>query len=291
MSSIVIQTPPAAEPVTLATLKNHLRVTLSDDDELLKIYLQAAREVVESASGRSLVNKVYRQSHDRFPHRHEGSGFGAAGYFYSAPRYAHHRGDERQAIKLLRCPLVQAAKITYIGLDQLPHDLLPVPEIWRAKAEYDIGAQITDGSNLQEVTALTEAETGGASLSGAAAPAWNAVLGGVTTDADLTWTNKGAAPAGDFLMDRDSEPPRLLPLSGQVWPVALHVPNAVQVFFTAGYGKDAADAPATLKVAVLQTVGVSYEFREAATLDVIRDLAWYERLIWSQRVVDFSPTP
>ena len=88
---------------------------------------------------------------------------------------------------------------------------------------------------------------------------------GTTTDGDITWTNLGVAPAGDFQVDSDSEPPRLYPNYGAFWPDTLRVPNAVQIFFTAGYGNDGAAAPANLKVAVMQAAAVSYEYREAVT--------------------------
>jgi hypothetical protein len=290
MSSIQVQMPPSQEPVALSTLKNHLRVSINNDDALLEIYLQGAREIVEGDSGRSLINKLYRQSHDRFPGLHDWGDFGT-GYFYQAPRYSHHHHDERQMIKLLRCPLVNVQKITYIGTDQLSHDLLPVPALWRANTEYDIGDQFEDSNgNLQEVTAVTEVETGGASTSGSTAPSWNATPGGVTTSADVTSTNKGPAPAGDFIYDADSEPPRLFPAYGTFWPLTLRVPNAVQIFFTAGYGNDAADAPANLKIAVMLAAGVSYEHREAVTREQLHELDWYERVIWNERVMDYAPT-
>lgn len=289
MSSLVIQTPPAAEPVPFATVKRHLRVTISNDDDLIKMYLQSSRETVESESGRSLVNKLYRQSHDRFPHHHHWQA--GSGYTYRAPRYAHHWGDERQAIKLLRCPLVSVSKITYIDTGGALQTIFPVPAVWQAKSEFEIGDQIADSNgNLQQVTAVTEAETGGASISGATAPTWNLTLAGTTTDGDLTWTNKGVAPAGDFIEDADSEPPRLMPLYGKSWPLTQHVPNAVQIYFTAGYGNDAANAPAKLKVAVMMATGVCYQNREAVTPEQLRQLDWYVQLISSERVLDWNPT-
>ena len=291
MSSIVVQTPPKAEPLTLAQVKLHCRIVNTDEDVLLGVYITAARDLVESESGRSLVNKVYRQSHDVFPHQHEGSGFGAAGYYYNAPRHTHRHRTDHLAIKLLRCPLVNVAKISYIGTDGASHDLFPTPEAWRALTEYEVGDQIAANGFLQQVTAVTESETGGSSDSGANTPTWNATLAGTTTDGDLTWTNKGTAPTGDFIMDRDSEPPRLLPLNLQVWPLTQHVPNAVDVFFTAGYGDDAADAPAALKVAMMQLVSTWYQNRESVSHLVINPIPDHtQTLIWSQRVVDFSPT-
>jgi hypothetical protein len=289
MSSIVVETPPAAEPVTLILVKNHLRVTISSDDQLIDLYLQSSREIVESESGRSLVNKLYKQSHDRFPHRDEWQL--GSGYSYRAPRYSHHFGDERQAIKLLRCPLVSVSKITYIDTSGTLQTLLPTPEQWQAQTEYEIGNQIVDSNgNLQEVTAVSESGEDGSSESGATVPAWAASINATTADAALTWTNKRVAPTGDFLEDRDSEPPRLMPLWGNIWPLTQRVPNAVKIYFTAGYGNDAATAPAALKVAVMMATGVCYQNREAVTPEDLRALDWYERLIWANRVLDWNPT-
>jgi hypothetical protein len=293
MSSIVVQSPPAAEPLSLETVKLHLKVDIPNEDSLISVYMQSARELIESQSGRSLINKVYRQSHDTFPHRHEGSGFGAAGFFYNAPRYAQRRGDEHLAIKLLRCPLVAVQRISYRGVDGLSHDLLPAPESWQADSEYTLGAQIVDSNgDLEEVTDFAGSPPKTAGSSGPSVPAWGAGSPPtITSDGDLIWTNKGLAPAGDFLVDRDSEPPRLLPLWGQVWPATLRVPDAVRIFFLSGYGAAATNAPAALKVALMMIVGVSHEQREAACIDDVRDLNWFDRMIWSQRVTDFAPTP
>lgn len=293
MSSLKVQTPPAQEPVALATLKSHLRVTISNDDSILEMYLQAAREQVESDSGCSLVNKLYRQSHDRFPGFDDSGMHGTGvGYMVEGPRYSHkHRYDERQEIKLLRSPLVNVQSIVYIGTDELSHTLLPAPAAWLPGNEYDEGDQVVDpNGNLQEVTAVSEAETGEASTSGLNTPSWNMTQGQTTTDRDLTWTNKGPAPAGDFIYDADSEPPRIRPVYGTFWPLTLRVPNAVQVFFTAGYGDDGASAPARLKVALCLVAGMSYEYRELVTPERLYENDNYNRLIWGERVLDYAPT-
>ena len=140
------------------------------------------------------------------------------------------------------------------------------------------------------MTAVSESETGGTSESGSTVPTWNVTLAGATTDGDLTWTNEGVAPLGDFIVDADAEPPRIFPAYGTFWPMTLRVPNAVQVFFVAGYGDDGAAVPANLKVAVMMATGVSYEHREAVTPEQLHAFDWYDRLIWSHRVLDYSPT-
>ena len=292
MSSLKIIGAPAAEPLDLATVKSHLRITSTDDDAMIGLYLQAARELLENETHRSLVNKLYRQTHDAFPRRHSNAGYAALGYFYSAPHYAHHRGDMRQELKLLRSPCVNVTKVVYTGTDEIEHTLYPVPASW-ISGEYIIGDQVSDSNgNLQEVTAVDEAATGGKSSSGSSEPTWNATEGGTTTDGGLTWTNKGTAPDGDFLLDTDSEPSRIHPLYGNIWPATLRIPNAVNVYFTAGYGNDGAAAPANQKVAMLSLVSNWYENREPLTGDNLKVIPYHlQRLIWSESVDDFAPTP
>jgi uncharacterized phiE125 gp8 family phage protein len=168
-----------------------------------------------------MVSKAYRQSHDRFPGLDDFGHYGM-GYFYQTRTYSHHHHrDERQVIKLLRCPLVSVTKISYIGTDGLSHDL---------------------------------------------------------------------APTTDFIVDTDAEPPRLFPNYGTFWPLTQRVPNAVQIFYTAGYGTDGTNVPANLKIVTMLCAGASYENREAVTPDQMHGLDWYDRLIWSERVLDYAPT-
>ncbi len=60
-------TPPAEEPVTLARLKAHCRVDGDADDDLLSVYLTAARERVEALSGRALVSQTLELSLSCWP--------------------------------------------------------------------------------------------------------------------------------------------------------------------------------------------------------------------------------
>jgi uncharacterized phiE125 gp8 family phage protein len=50
-------------------------------------------------------------------------------------------------------------------------------------------------------------------------------------------------PDTDFIVDRIAEPGRIFPPHGQHWPSALHVANAIEITFTAGYDPDPAAAP------------------------------------------------
>lgn len=58
---------PAAEPVTLAELLDHLRIGDDEDDAELTILNQTARENVEHQQKRQLITATYEYTLDRFP--------------------------------------------------------------------------------------------------------------------------------------------------------------------------------------------------------------------------------
>lgn len=59
--------PPASEPVELAEAKAHLRVTSSDEDDLITELIVAAREICEMTTGRSLITQTWRADFPCFP--------------------------------------------------------------------------------------------------------------------------------------------------------------------------------------------------------------------------------
>jgi hypothetical protein len=296
MAAIAIESPPAAEPISLALMKSHLRVTLTADDDLIGLYIQAARELFESTTARSLVNKGFRQSLDAFPYFTD-SMYSQASIppAYSAlPRYSTAMWNYSQLIKLVFSPLVKVTSIDYIDSQTSElTSLYPDPEPWRASTEYVIGDQILDtNGNLQEVTTVTEGDFDDTSESGATRPAWESTLNASTADNDLTWTLVELDPElGDFIYDKDSEPPRIFPNAAQNWPSCLYVPNAVVIHYVAGYGNDGNGAPATARVAIMQTVANWYENREPVTSPELKKIPHHlEALYWENRVIDLAPT-
>jgi hypothetical protein len=118
----------------------------------------------------------------------------------------------------------------------------------------------------------------------------------------------------DFILDRISEPARLFPKAGQFWPADLYVPNSVEIIFTAGYDPDPAATPdthnvtatppsqqpdsivvlavpQTIRTAILMLVNHWYYNREPVAPGSVGTVPMHvESLLWSQAIVDFSPT-
>lgn len=67
MSSIVMVTGPQQEPIDLEDVKNHLRVDLDDDDELIMAYMIAARRTCEQIANKKLVTQTWDIWLDYFP--------------------------------------------------------------------------------------------------------------------------------------------------------------------------------------------------------------------------------
>jgi uncharacterized phiE125 gp8 family phage protein len=65
--ALVLITPPAIEPVTLAEAKTHLRVEISDDDTYISALIVAARERAEGFLRRALITRTYDLYLDDFP--------------------------------------------------------------------------------------------------------------------------------------------------------------------------------------------------------------------------------
>lgn len=157
---------PATEPVSVAEASDWLHVASTDSS--LPGLITTAREQVETFTSRSCASRRFEQTLDSFPYFVDSvqSQLAFPPAYSSLPRYSTTLWNYSQMITLGRSPLISVERITYIGNDALPHDLLP----------------------------------------------------GV-----------------DFVVDYHAEPPRLFPLPGGYWPPCYYVPNAVTIFFVAGY--------------------------------------------------------
>jgi len=60
-------TPPAAEPISLAEAKAHLRVDTTDEDALITALISAAREHAEHVTHRAFITQTWELAVDAFP--------------------------------------------------------------------------------------------------------------------------------------------------------------------------------------------------------------------------------
>jgi uncharacterized phiE125 gp8 family phage protein len=67
MFGLTLVTGPASEPVSVATLKTHLRINVNDEDTLLASYITAARMTFENLSGLALIAQTWKLSLDGWP--------------------------------------------------------------------------------------------------------------------------------------------------------------------------------------------------------------------------------
>jgi uncharacterized phiE125 gp8 family phage protein len=67
MMSPVLVAPPLDEPVSLAEAKLYLRIDGDDEDDLVTTLVNAARLLVEAASGRQLIAQTWRLTLERWP--------------------------------------------------------------------------------------------------------------------------------------------------------------------------------------------------------------------------------
>lgn len=115
MAGFIIQTAPVAEPVTLAQAKNHLRVSIDDDDDYISELITAAREAVENFCSRSFAIKSYLQTLDSFPYYTDTvfSQNALPPSYSSLPTYSSTAWNYSQMIKLFAPPAIAVQGIDY----------------------------------------------------------------------------------------------------------------------------------------------------------------------------------
>src|SRR5208337_4710360 len=114
----------------IAQAKNFLRVSITDDDDLIGFLITAAREACENFCSRSSSPKSYLQTLDSFPYFTDSvmSQMAYPPSYYSLPRYSTTLWNYSQMIKLFVSPLVSITNIAYVSAsDQQWHSLLSAP--------------------------------------------------------------------------------------------------------------------------------------------------------------------
>lgn len=88
-------TPPTAEPVSVETAKNFLRVDGTEDDALIQQLIKAARETGEELSRRSFMTQSWEMSLDKWP--------------------------STRLLRLYRPPLQSVTSVKYLDVESVEH--------------------------------------------------------------------------------------------------------------------------------------------------------------------------
>lgn len=246
--ALILINPPAVEPVSLAELKEFLRVDSDDtsQDSTLTALAMAGRDWVETETKRRLVQQTWRLLIDFFP-----------GYI-----------DLKLAGQKVSSPFVSGSNAVLVGIRYAI--ALPYPPAWELvdfnyqNANGQLTSMITSpvsiasvqnvlGQPLQITTSTALGVQTGGGIVVANNAALLAFLGGeifqnITVTGPYTFTLNGTVgdgatslPGGgivtgyNFIYDLQSNPARLMPVFGQMWPVARVVANAIQVDYQCGY--------------------------------------------------------
>jgi uncharacterized phiE125 gp8 family phage protein len=94
--------------------------------------------------------------------------------------------------------------------------------------------------------------------------------------------------AADYIVDADSEPPRITPKHDGRWPTSRTRIAAVKVEYVSGYGTSHEDIPASLRNALLMLAGHWYVNRESVVIGTIATNVPQsaEALMWGDRVME-----
>lgn len=121
--AVNVVTEPTAEPVALADLKAYLRVSITDDDDLITSLGKAARRLIERTYDCSLMQQTLELTLDRFPFLDQlawPSGYQWGWFFQRIPMdklVGVESWAEREAIRLPRPPLQSVSSIDYTAMD------------------------------------------------------------------------------------------------------------------------------------------------------------------------------
>lgn len=118
MPSILIAAPDD-EPVTLDQAKQHCRVDISDDDELISSYITAARQQAEQICRRAFMPQTWKVAFDKFPM--PGINIGSANWY--GPQWGTTpgpltvlmpNGKSGYEIVMPWAPLIEVTKLEFI---------------------------------------------------------------------------------------------------------------------------------------------------------------------------------
>jgi len=113
---------PTSEPLSVATLKSHLRLNINTDDQLLSIYITTARSLIEDWTGRQLLPATFIQYLDSFSHYYRSwGGF----YGMDTPRLWNGHSWWHRPLLLPKAPCIAVQSITYLDSNLATQTLDP----------------------------------------------------------------------------------------------------------------------------------------------------------------------
>lgn len=96
-------------------------------------------------------------------------------------------------------------------------------------------------------------------------------------------------PPATYTADLSSEPARITPIFGRIWPINIPEIGSVQVDFTAGYGS-AIDVPSGLRHWIAMRVSTMYEMREEVAVmqrGTVQEVPYVDSLLDPYCVAEF----
>jgi hypothetical protein len=117
-------TPPAVEPVDLATAKQHARIEYPDDDDLVMGLITAARQVCETELRRAFINQTWETYLDCWPWPWQIPGPMYYGSSY-IPQTLSYPYTPFATIEVDNPDLVSVTSITYIDVNGAVQTLAP----------------------------------------------------------------------------------------------------------------------------------------------------------------------
>lgn len=89
-----------------------------------------------------------------------------------------------------------------------------------------------------------------------------------------------------YILDSDSEPARIAPQLGFVWPAIKMLPFSIKITYKAGYGDTAASVPDTIKQWILLAVAAMYQFRELESEEALKRFGLGDELLEPEAIGD-----
>lgn len=284
-------TPPTAQPLHVADVRQHLKQDITDDDNLIVLYLGAAVEFAQMLTQRQLIAARYQYILDGFP-----------GPSLMGVPFGEAFGIPAHAILIPRTPLIQVVSIQYTAMDGSAQTMpsadytvdqscdppritpvfgkiwpIPMPQIGSVRVTFDAG--------------YTAPFTADATANTIIAPAWKPLVVGDP----VRLSNSGGALPGGLVPKTDYFIQSVV--SAGVYTLAASAGGTAIDLTTAGIGLNfigqtgingsTGELPDGIKSWMLLRCDSLYSHRgeTANTKGTIAPLPWVDRLLDPYRVV------